>query len=117
MSARGLGVQASTCAGLRRLVVYPVPLTIVVDLLLTLTSKPVAGLRLCRLRGWLTAGFTKKKLRSDPCDLPFSLRLGPRNYPIRTLRQQLILAKIYLPKSFPSEIKRTHRNLQSFSMD
>ncbi|TYB80525.1 hypothetical protein [Maritimibacter fusiformis] len=76
-------------------------MTIVVDLLLTLTSEPVAKLRRCRLRGWLTAGFTKKKLRPDLRDLPFSLRLGSRNYPIRTPRQQLILAKIFLSIPFP----------------
>jgi hypothetical protein len=82
-------------------VVYPVPLTIMVDLLLTFSSKSVAGLRRSRSRGWLIAGFTKKKLRLDPCDLRFSLRLASRNYPFPTTRQQQIFANFYFAESLP----------------
>lgn len=102
---RWLRVQASHRIVLRCLVVYPVPVTVVVRLLLTLTPRTSAGLRLSRLKGWLTARFTKKILRPGRCDLPFSLRLKPRNYPWRTVQQQPILAEKSLPESFPPKEK------------
>jgi hypothetical protein len=96
-------MQASRFTGLRILLIYSVPLTMVVHLLLTLTSKPFAGLRRCRLKGWLTACFTKKKPRPDLCDPLFSLRLRSRNYPLRTPGQQLISGDFYFHKRFPSK--------------
>lgn len=89
--------------------IYSLSLTMVVGLLLALPSQRFAEVRRCRLRGWFTACFTKKKLHPGRSDLPFSLRLRSKNYPSRTLRQQLISAEINLRESFPFKKERTQR--------